>query len=93
MNEAAANSPFHGFFTLSWLALALFMLKTVVENWKVYGSPLGTNDIMKETFSRDGKRRDPAGVVPSLVPLFYVYGRVLNLEAHLCPASSCPPDI
>lgn len=56
MNEAAANSPFHGFFTLSWLALALFMLKTAVENWKVYGSPLGTNDIMKETLSRDGKQ-------------------------------------
>lgn len=55
-NEAAANSPFYGFFTLSWLALALFMLKTAVENWKVHGNPLGTNDIMRLTFSRDGKQ-------------------------------------
>lgn len=54
-NEAAANSPFYGFFTLSWLALTLFILKTAVENWKVHGNPLGTNDIMKIMFSRDGK--------------------------------------
>ena len=65
-NEAAANSPFYGFFTLCWLAVALFMLKTAVENWKVHGNPLGTNDIMRLTFSRDGKqyrtvrRRPPA---------------------------------
>ena len=54
-NEAAANSPFYGFFTLSWLALALFILKTAVGNWRVHGNPLGTNDIMKIMFSRDGK--------------------------------------
>lgn len=69
MNEAAANSPFHGFFTLSWLALSLFMLKTAGENWRVHGSPLGTNDIMKETFSRDGKQCHLATVASSLAPL------------------------
>lgn len=54
-NEAAANSPFYGFFTLSWLAVALFIMKTAVGNWKAHGNPLGTNDIAKIMISRDGK--------------------------------------
>ncbi|SPO07145.1 related to acyl-CoA cholesterol acyltransferase [Cephalotrichum gorgonifer] len=52
-NEAAANSPFYGFFTLCWLTLALFILKTAVANWKTQGNPLGTNDIMRNMLSRD----------------------------------------
>lgn len=31
----------------------MFMLKTGAENWKSTGSPLGTNDIMKNMFRRD----------------------------------------
>lgn len=52
-NEVAATSPFHGFFTLFWMALAIFMLKIGAENWKNTGSPLGTNDIMRNMFRRD----------------------------------------
>lgn len=52
-NEAAATSPFHGFFTLFWLAVAIFMLKIGADNWKNTGSPLGTNDIMRNMFRRD----------------------------------------
>ncbi|PSR76895.1 MBOAT family protein [Coniella lustricola] len=52
-NEVAATSPFHGFFTLFWIAVSVFMLKTGAENWKNTGSPLGTNDIMKSMFQRD----------------------------------------
>lgn len=52
-NEIAATSPFHGFFTLFWIAVTLFMLKIGAENWKKTGSPLGTNDIMKNMFKRD----------------------------------------
>lgn len=52
-NEIAATSPFHGFFTLFWIAVAIFMLKIGAENWKKTGSPLGTNDIMKNMFRRD----------------------------------------
>ncbi|KAF3760512.1 MBOAT-domain-containing protein [Cryphonectria parasitica EP155] len=52
-NEAAATSPFHGFFTLFWIAVAIFMLKIGAENWKKTGNPLGTNDIMKYMFQRD----------------------------------------
>jgi sterol O-acyltransferase len=52
-NAAAANSPFHGFFTLFWIAVAMMLLKIGAENWKNTGSPLGTNDIMKAMFKRD----------------------------------------
>ncbi|KAI7777174.1 hypothetical protein LA080_003906 [Diaporthe eres] len=52
-NAAAANSPFHGFFTLFWIAVAFLLLKIGAENWKSTGSPLGTNDIMKSMFKRD----------------------------------------
>ncbi len=52
-NEAAANSPFHGFFTLFWMAVFLFVVKIGAENWKKHGSPLGTNEIMKIMFRRD----------------------------------------
>lgn len=52
-NEVAATSPFHGFFTLFWIAVAIFMIKIGAENWRKTGSPLGTNDIMKYMFKRD----------------------------------------
>ncbi|KAJ4415268.1 Sterol O-acyltransferase 2 (Sterol-ester synthase 2) [Gnomoniopsis sp. IMI 355080] len=52
-NEVAATSPFHGFFTLFWLAVAIFMIKIGADNWKNTGSPLGTNDIMRNMFRRD----------------------------------------
>lgn len=54
-NAAAANSPFHGFYTLFWLAVALFMLKISVNNWIMYGTPFGSNEIMKIMFHRDGE--------------------------------------
>ncbi|KAG6037735.1 hypothetical protein E4U41_004828, partial [Claviceps citrina] len=52
-NAAAANSPFHGFYTLFWLAVALFMLKISVNNWIMYGTPFGSNEIVKIMFHRD----------------------------------------
>lgn len=54
-NLSSVNSPFHGFYVLFWLAVGLFMLKISAINWKTYGSILGTSDIMKTMFSRDGK--------------------------------------
>lgn len=54
-NSAAANSPFHGFYTLFWLAVALFVLKISVNNWRAHGTPLGSNEIMKTMFHRDGR--------------------------------------
>ncbi|OLN86346.1 Sterol O-acyltransferase 2 [Colletotrichum chlorophyti] len=52
-NQQAANSLFHGFYTLFWLAVALFVLKIGAANWKATGNPLGTNEIMKGMFRRD----------------------------------------
>ncbi|WYZ42038.1 hypothetical protein EsH8_V_000933 [Colletotrichum jinshuiense] len=52
-NEQTANSPFHGFYTLFWLSVAIFVLKIGAANWKATGSPLGTNEIMKTMFRRD----------------------------------------
>ena len=45
-NTDAANSPFHGFFTLFWISVFVFVVKIGAENWRKTGSPLGTNEIM-----------------------------------------------
>ncbi|KAM5376817.1 hypothetical protein ACJZ2D_005304 [Fusarium nematophilum] len=52
-NPSSVNSPFHGFYTLFWLAVALFVFKISANNWQTYGNPLGTSDIMKTMFHRD----------------------------------------
>lgn len=54
-NTEAANSPFHGFYTLFWLAVTLFMFRIAAINWRTHGTVLGTNEIMKSMFRRDGK--------------------------------------
>ncbi|TPX15819.1 uncharacterized protein E0L32_000153 [Thyridium curvatum] len=52
-NADAANSPFHGFFTLFWIGVFLFVLKIGANNWRLCGNVLGTNEIMKTMFHRD----------------------------------------
>ncbi|KAF4966137.1 hypothetical protein FSARC_6136 [Fusarium sarcochroum] len=52
-NPSASNSPFYGFYTLFWLAVALFVFKISVQNWQVYGNLFGTSDIMNTMFHRD----------------------------------------
>jgi sterol O-acyltransferase len=52
-NHEAANSPFHGFFTLFWMAVFFFVVKIGVDNWRNYGNVLGRNEIMKGMFRRD----------------------------------------
>ncbi|KAH6842510.1 MBOAT, membrane-bound O-acyltransferase family-domain-containing protein [Chaetomium sp. MPI-CAGE-AT-0009] len=54
-NPHAANSPFHGFFTLFWMAVFLFVVKIAADNWRRCGSPLGTNEIMRGMFGRKGE--------------------------------------
>ncbi|TQV93884.1 hypothetical protein IF1G_07616 [Cordyceps javanica] len=53
-SEAAANSPFHGFYNLFWLSVALLICKISANNWRAYGNPLGPSDILKTMFQRDG---------------------------------------
>lgn len=52
-NALAASSPFHGFFTLFWLGISLFVIKIGAENWRQYGNPLGRNEIFRIMFHRD----------------------------------------
>ncbi|KAF7904934.1 uncharacterized protein EAF01_005456 [Botrytis porri] len=52
-NNIIADSPFHGFFTLGWLAFVVFVLQLAFANWRVHGNILGTNEIMKMMFHRD----------------------------------------
>ncbi|PNS20624.1 hypothetical protein CAC42_351 [Sphaceloma murrayae] len=52
-NPLSSESPFHGFFTLFWLAMVLMFLKVAATNWRDYGSILGNNEVLKIMFSRD----------------------------------------
>lgn len=54
-NQESAQSLFHGFYNLFWLAVTLFVFKISAENWRMYGNPLGSTQIIKTMFSRDGK--------------------------------------
>lgn len=54
-NIAAASSPFYGFYTLFWIGVSLYVLKISADNWRTYGTPLGSNDIMRTMFRRDGE--------------------------------------
>jgi hypothetical protein len=52
-NAASAGSAFHGFFTLFWLATAIFVFQTAAKNWQMYGNILGTNEIVGLMLQRD----------------------------------------
>lgn len=53
-SEAAMNSPFHGFYTLFWLSVTLLICKICADNWRAYGNLLGSSDIMRSMFHKDG---------------------------------------
>ncbi|EDN94716.1 hypothetical protein SS1G_10590 [Sclerotinia sclerotiorum 1980 UF-70] len=52
-NNIIAESPFHGFLTLAWLAFVVFVLQLAFANWRTHGNILGTNEIMEMMFHRD----------------------------------------
>lgn len=52
-NNVIADSPFHGFFTLGWLAFVVFVLQLAAANWRTHGNILGTNEIMEMMFHKD----------------------------------------
>ncbi|RDW57990.1 hypothetical protein BP6252_13401 [Coleophoma cylindrospora] len=52
-NTESAGSPFHGFFVLFWLAIAIMILRIASANWRESGNVLGTNEIMGIMFHRD----------------------------------------
>ncbi|MCJ1468769.1 acyl-CoA/sterol acyltransferase [Pseudocyphellaria aurata] len=47
------KSPFHGFYTLFWLATFLMLVRIAANNWRFHGSVFGTNEILSLMFHHD----------------------------------------
>jgi sterol O-acyltransferase len=52
-NPSFSSSQFHGFFTLFWLGVALMLVKVAANNFRAYGNPFGTTEIIELMLSRD----------------------------------------
>ncbi|KAF2269132.1 MBOAT-domain-containing protein [Lojkania enalia] len=52
-NPRGSQSPFYGFFTLFWLAMALLLLKIAAQNYKNQGSVFGRAEILHLMVDRD----------------------------------------
>jgi hypothetical protein len=52
-NPLTAESPFHGFFTLFWLGIALMLVKAAALNYRATGSVLGGAEVLHMMFDRD----------------------------------------
>lgn len=52
-NPRGADSPFHGFFTLFWIAMGLLLARIAAQNWKAYGSFLGSAEILHMMLEKD----------------------------------------
>jgi sterol O-acyltransferase len=52
-NPRASQSPFHGFFTLFWLAMALLLIRIAAQNYRDQGSVFGTAEIVHLMVDRD----------------------------------------
>ena len=52
-NPKFASSEFHGFLTLFWLGVAWLLVKVGANNWRVYGTIWGKNEIIRLMFHKD----------------------------------------
>jgi sterol O-acyltransferase len=52
-NASTAHSPFHGFFTLFWIAMALLLLRIAAGNYRTTGSVFGDAEILHLMVDRD----------------------------------------
>lgn len=52
-NASAAHSPFHGFFTLFWIAMALLLARIAASNYRTKGSVFGDAEILHLMIDRD----------------------------------------
>ncbi|KAL1993376.1 hypothetical protein VTN49DRAFT_3325 [Thermomyces lanuginosus] len=52
-NPQSAQSPFHGFYTLFWLGVAMMLLRLAANNWRVYGTIWGRTEIIRLMFHKD----------------------------------------
>ena len=52
-NPASSESPFFGFFTLFWLCLIGMLVRVATHNYRMYGSVIGKQELLKMMFGRD----------------------------------------
>ncbi|KAJ5660267.1 hypothetical protein N7507_006718 [Penicillium longicatenatum] len=52
-NPSLYLNKFHGFFTLFWLGVTLLLVKIAANNWRIYGSLWGQNEIIHLMFRKD----------------------------------------
>ncbi|KAK3080049.1 hypothetical protein LTS18_003254 [Coniosporium uncinatum] len=82
-NPAAAESPFHGFFTLFWLCMAGMLIKIAAQNWRTYGSPLGNAELINMMFRRDLFVLGVTDCVMCAATLFGVLVQKLVLKGYI----------
>jgi len=82
-NPKNAESPFHGFFTLFWIAMGLLLARIAAQNWKVYGSVLGNAEILHMMFDRDIFLLGITDGVMCLATTFGVLLQLLILKGYL----------
>lgn len=51
-----STTPFHGFFTLLWIAVFFFVVKVSADNYIAFGHPLGGNEILRGLMMSDHHR-------------------------------------
>jgi sterol O-acyltransferase len=52
-NATAAHSPFHGFFSLFWIAMALLLVRIAAGNYRTKGSVFGDAEILHLMVDKD----------------------------------------
>lgn len=52
-NPESGKSPFHGFYTLVWIGVTIFIAQTSFNNYMAHGNIMGTNEIMATMMHRD----------------------------------------
>ncbi len=82
-NPQNAESRFHGFFTLFWIAMGLLLTRIAAQNWKVYGSVLGNAEILHMMLDRDVILLGITDGVMCLSTLFGLLLQLLILRGYL----------
>lgn len=52
-SPSASTTPYHGFFTLLWIAVFFFVVKVSADNYLAHGHPLGGNEILRGLMMSD----------------------------------------
>jgi sterol O-acyltransferase len=52
-NLGSTSPQFHGFFVLFWMGVTLMLFKLAANNWRMYGSIWGKNEIIRLMLDKD----------------------------------------